>query len=93
VATYCCPVEDIVPPVYLAPDRHYPVPKLAHRLFRHYKSRAGGRNIYILDDGTVTQSQPADMTTVRVTAFAGHINEVTAADLALLVVAGFPSSC
>lgn len=80
-------------PVYLGPDRYRPVPKLATKLFRHYKRRAGSRNIYILLDGTVTQSQPADYSTVRTVVFGGHVNEVTAADLTRLVDAGYPSSC
>jgi hypothetical protein len=93
VPSYCPPVEDIVPPIYVMPDRYRPVPALATKLFRHYKRRAGSRNIYILTDGTVTQSQPWDMTTVQTTCFGGHTNNVTAAELAALIAAGFPSSC
>lgn len=82
-----------MPPVYLAPDRYRPVSKLSTMLFRHYKQRAGSRNIYILLDGTVTRSQPSDMTTVATTCLGGHTNQVTAAEYTALVAAGFPSSC
>lgn len=37
------------------PDDSY---SLSYRLFRHYRSRPVGRNVYIMSDNTVTETDP-----------------------------------
>lgn len=85
------PPQDLVPPVYVGPERYMPVPKLSARLFRHYKSRARGPNLFKLIDGTYTYNQPYpyDETTVAVTYYGGHIYTVDATEAAALTAAGF----
>lgn len=85
------PPQDLVPPIYVSTGRWRPVPKLAMRLFRFYKSRARGPNLFKLLDGTYTYSQPypLDETTVAITYWGGHIYTVDATEAVALTAAGF----
>lgn len=89
--TFQVPPQDIAGPIYVAPDRAMPVSPLATMLFRHYKSRARGPNLWKLVDGTYTYNQPypLDETTISITYYGGHIYEVTDAEAAALTAAGF----
>ena len=58
------PTDDIVPPVYIpdsvgAPgqDPYYPCDPLMQRLMRHYRQQTRGRNLFLMSDGTVIDSQ------------------------------------
>lgn len=58
------PTDDIVPPIYIpdhpgAPgqDDHYPCDPLIQRLMRHYRQQTRGRNLFLMSDGTVIDSQ------------------------------------
>ena len=49
------PSDDIVPPIYVVPDRDYP--STMNPLMRHYRNQTRGRNIFLMSDGTVIDSQ------------------------------------
>ena len=58
------PTDDIVPPIYIpdspgAPgnDPYYPCDPLMQRLMRHYRQQTRGRNLFLMSDGTVIDSQ------------------------------------
>lgn len=68
--TVCTPpADDVVAPIYYpdypAPgyggrfmnDDHYPIDPLMQRLFRHYRNQTRGRNLFLMSDGTVVDSQ------------------------------------
>lgn len=96
MATFTPPFEDLTAPVAA-------VPHPMDGLFRHYKNRAQGRNVYILSDGTVTENDPDTRTSfwhasegapyiVRVF-WGGHVAEnVNAAEQALLEASGYTVS-
>jgi len=50
----------------------FPVISPARNLRRFYPPTARGVNIFILNDGSVTTRQPADMSTVSRTIYGGH---------------------
>lgn len=52
------PTDHIVPPIYLGgPDPLHGIDSAMQRLFRHFDNRDRGRNIFLMSDGTVTDSQ------------------------------------
>lgn len=54
------PTDDIVPPIYITPDHNdpwFPIEQPMHNLFRHYREQTRGRNIFLMSDGTVQDSQ------------------------------------
>ena len=57
MATFTPPADNFVPPVAVD-SRDLPDP-LSNRLFRYYKSRPRGRNVFILTNNTVTEDLPA----------------------------------
>lgn len=63
--------------------------RLANLLARHYVPSAKGRNVYLLSNGTYTEKQPSDMSTVVKTYYGGHDIEVDAAEVASLTAAGY----
>lgn len=60
-------------------------------IMRHYSPLPRGRNVYLLTDGTVTETQPWDQATIAKTYFGGHIETITAAEAAVLTAAGYGS--
>lgn len=63
--------------------------RLAYSLFKHYEPEARGRNVFLLIDGTYTENEPNDITTIRKVYWGGSNNEVTAAEVASLTAAGY----
>ena len=63
--------------------------RVAYALFRHYDAEPRGRNVFLLNDGTYTENEPNDMSTVVKTYYGGHDNEVDAAEVASLTAAGY----
>lgn len=62
---------------------------------RHYSPLPRGRNVFLLVDGTVTESQPyeaAPGTVIARVFFGGHAEQINAAEQALLVAAGYGSN-
>lgn len=58
-------------------------------IFRYLKNFPRGRNVYKLTDGSFTENQPGDMSTVEKIYHGGHIHELTAAEEADLIEAGY----
>lgn len=60
------PTDDIVPPIYIGPgaasghdEKHYrDVHPSMQRLMAHYAMRPRGRNVYLMADGSVTETEP-----------------------------------
>lgn len=64
-------------------------PPLGRRLFRFYGPLVEGRNVFILNDNTVTEN-PVNLDEVRLTLYGGHVpQEITVEDAALLQAAGY----
>ncbi len=53
--TFTPPSDDIVPAVYVTPDIMHP--SSMNPLFRHFKQQTRGRNIFLMSDGTIRDSQ------------------------------------
>ena len=58
-------------------------------IFRYLKNFPRGRNVYKLTDGSFTESQPSNMSLVEKIYHGGHIHELTAAEEADLIEAGY----
>ena len=69
----------------------FPVNSPARNLRRFYPPTARGVNIFILNDGSVTTRQPADVSTVSRTIHGGHESptDLTQDELDLLANAGY----
>ena len=63
--------------------------RLAHRLFRHFAASPRGRNVFKLNSGTYTETQPGDMSTVAITYLGAHIYTITSAEATALTTAGY----
>lgn len=62
---------------------------LARRLFRYYDGIPTPTNIYVLVDGTVTESQPWDQNLIEHIYFGGHVTHVSDAEADVLADAGY----
>lgn len=62
------------------------------RFARHWAPEQRGKNVWKLNDGTYTERQPRDATTIAVTYYGGHVYTVTAAEAAALNAAGYTTS-
>lgn len=62
---------------------------LANRFFRYLTPGARGRNVYKLTDGTFTENEQRDLSTVDVIYYGGHENIVTQSEKDDLVAAGY----
>ena len=80
--------ENILSPLDIPP---YPIINPRRNLRRFYTPTAKGRNIFILNDGSVTTRQPADMSTVSRTIYGGHESptDLTDSELSALATAGY----
>jgi len=83
------PTDDFVQQAIMPDEFSSTEMRMAYRLYRHYAPTARGRNVYKLTNGTYTENEPADMTTVAVTYYGGHATEVTATEAASLTAAGY----
>lgn len=59
------------------------------RLFSRLEAIPRGRNVYLLTNGSYTESQPSDDEEVAKVYLGGHDNEITASEVALLTAAGY----
>jgi len=62
---------------------------LGYRLFRFYAPLPRGRNVFLLTDGTFTENEPADFSTIATTYHGGHTHDITAEESAALTAAGY----
>lgn len=63
--------------------------RLANRLMRHYGTLPRGRNVYLLTDGSVTETQPSTSSTIQRVYMGGHVEQVTEAEKLALEGAGY----
>lgn len=89
MATFTPPIEPKMVPPYLPES-----PGLAKRVMGHYASGSQGRNVYILNDDTVTEVDPNGVTVkwtdVAHAFYGGHVAEgITAHEQTLLQNAGY----
>ena len=63
--------------------------RTAYNLFRHFDAEPRGRNVFKLTDGTFTENEPNDNTTIARTYFGGSDNIVDATEVAELTAAGY----
>ncbi|HYH49648.1 MAG TPA: hypothetical protein VEG38_08875 [Acidimicrobiia bacterium] len=61
----------------------------ARRLFRYYDGIPTSTNIYVLVDGTVTETQPWDQNLITKIYFGGHVAEITDTEAQILIDAGY----
>ena len=87
------PTDNFVFPVPHTPDTEMGLmsqeEKLKRNLARHYVSHPRGRNVFLLNDGTITENEPGDPTTVSRVYHGAHRNIVTDAEAAALTAAGY----
>jgi hypothetical protein len=62
---------------------------IENRFFRYLTPGARGRNVYKLTDGTFTENEQRDLSTVAVIYYGGHENIVTQSEKDALVAAGY----
>ena len=63
--------------------------RMAYNLLRHFDAEPRGRNVFKLTDGTFTENEPNDNTTIARTYFGGSDNIVDATEVAELTAAGY----
>lgn len=63
--------------------------RLANRLWKHFGPLPRGRNIFLLNNGTYVEDEPADMASVVKTYYGGHDNPIDASEVASLTAAGY----
>jgi len=63
--------------------------RLAYSLFRHFDAEPRGRNVFLLTNGTYTENEPNDITTIQKVYWGGSENEVSATEVASLTAAGY----
>lgn len=85
------PYADTVSPVYVEPDRVFPVEPVAQRLFRHMKARACGRTVLKIDGAYTTLDFPTQdqIDSATEVYLGGHVYTVSDAVGAALTAAGY----
>ena len=63
--------------------------RLAYSLFKHFGAEPRGRNVFLLTNGTYTENEPNDITTIQKVYWGGTDNQVTADEVASLTAAGY----
>jgi len=63
--------------------------RLAYSLFKHFDAEPRGRNVFLLTNGTYTENEPNDITTISKVYWGGTDNDVTADEVASLTAAGY----
>ena len=87
--TFRPPTDNFVP-LALPPDQESTAEeRLAWNLFRHYQNDPRGRNVFKLTNGTITENEPNDNTTIARTYFGGSDNIITDTEASELTAAGY----
>jgi hypothetical protein len=63
--------------------------RMAYSLFKHFDAEPRGRNVFLLTNGTYTENEPNDITTISKVYWGGTDNEVSADEVASLTAAGY----
>ena len=89
MSTFRQPTDDFV--VLGVPPKEFDSQeaRLAYSLFRHFDAEPRGRNVFLLTNGTFTENEPNDNTTITRVYFGGSDNEVSADEVASLTAAGY----
>lgn len=61
----------------------------AMALFRHYGALTEGRNVFIMTNGAVTETDPIDWSLVAHALWGAHVEPITDAEATLLTAAGY----
>ena len=83
------PTDDFVPLALPPKPEASQEQRLAYDLFRHYGNDPRGRNVFLLTDGSYTENEPNDVTTISKVYWGGSNNEVSADEVASLTAAGY----
>lgn len=62
--------------------------RMAYSLFKHFDAEPRGRNVFLLTNGTYTENEPNDITTISKVYWGGTDNQVSADEVASLTAAG-----
>jgi hypothetical protein len=89
VSTFRPPTDDFVPLALPPKPEASQEERLAYGLFKFYGNDPRGRNVFLLTDGTYTENEPNDITTISKVYWGGSENEVSAAEVASLTAAGY----
>ena len=89
MSTFRPPTDDFVPLALPPKPESSEEERFAYGLFKHYANDARGRNVFLLTDGTYTENEPNDITTIRKVYWGGTNNEVSADEVASLTAAGY----
>lgn len=89
MSTFRPPTDDFV--ILGIPPKEFDSEEVrtAYNLFRHYDPEPRGRNVFLLTNGTYTENEPNDISTIRKVYWGGSENEVTADEVASLTAAGY----
>lgn len=89
MSTFRPPTDDFV--ILGIPPKEFDSEEVrtAYNLFRHYDPEPRGRNVFLLTNGTYTENEPNDISTIRKVYWGGSDNEVTADEVASLTAAGY----
>jgi hypothetical protein len=63
--------------------------RMAYSLFKHFDAEPRGRNVFLLTNGTYTENEPNDITTISKVYWGGTDNQVSADEVASLTAAGY----
>ena len=63
--------------------------RMAYNLLRHFDAEPRGRNVFKLTDGTFTENEPNDLSTIAKVYWGGSHNEVNSTEVAELTAAGY----
>lgn len=78
------------PPYRISYPRFHPDDSpIAKRVLSFYRGGLEGITVYVLNDGSVTQIQPEDVSTISKTYRGGYRHEITAAEAIVLTNAGY----
>lgn len=78
-----------IPPTRLIGPTTLAIPHPGNSLMRHYKPRPVGVNVWALNDGTLTETQPMDPSVIAHVYHGGHIHRITDTEATALVDAGY----
>jgi hypothetical protein len=89
MSTFRPPTDDFV--ILGIPPKEFDSQEVrtAYNLFRHFDPEPRGRNVFLLTNGTYTENEPNDISTIRKVYWGGSENEVTADEVASLTAAGY----
>jgi hypothetical protein len=85
------PVVNDRSPIYLQPDRFYPVTRVAERLMRHYGGQPRGQTVLKIDGVYQTVSHPSQsqIDAASEVYLGGHVHDISQETADALTAAGY----